>query len=388
MINLLPHTAVLSIKKWSYWIFIPVALIPWLSMQLAEVTGQLNLFSWLGVFMVFVTLPVADLIVGKDVVNPTVDEERQMTDDPFYRFTAVMLVPVVYSLLVYGANVFNNILEFSLLGALGWVLSCGVIIAILSINAGHDLIHKDNRWESWAGGFLYAAISFGGFKVEHLRGHHVNVSTPKDASSARYGQSLYQFLSIVYVHNQLSAWVLEKERLAKRNLPLWHWKNELIWWYGVSVLLLIGLTMLFGISGFVFFLGVSWVSITTLEIVNYIEHYGLHRRQLDNGKYERTTPAHSWNSSYFLSNIGMFQVQRHSDHHAFPKRRYQVLRHYEESPQLPFGYATMYLIALVPPLWFRIMNPRVDAYYQGEKWQLSSEQFEASASGKILQSSS
>ena len=139
--------------------------------------------------------------------------------------------------------------------------------------------------------------------------------------------------------------------------------------------------VMFGWMGVVFYLGVSWMSFTTLEIINYVEHYGLHRRKLPSGRYERTTPAHSWNSNYLLTNMALFHLQRHSDHHAFPLRRYQVLRHYDEAPQLPTGYAGMYVLALLPPLWFRVMNPRVEAYYKGEEWQLSADQFEEKARG-------
>ena len=129
-----------------------------------------------------------------------------------------------------------------------------------------------------------------------------------------------------------------------------------------------------GWEGVVFFVAQSFFAFTLLEIVNYIEHYGLHRRKLENGRYERTTPAHSWNSNYLLTNLLLVQLQRHSDHHANPKRRYQVLRHYDESPQLPGGYATMVVLAIVPPLWFKVMNPRVEAYYKGEEYQLNNDQ--------------
>src|SRR5699024_4582962 len=128
--------------------------------------------------------------------------------------------------------------------------------------------------------------------------------------------------------------------------------------------------VLFRSQGVLFFSGQSLVAALTLEVINYVEHYGLHRRVLENGRYERVTPAHSWNSNYFLTNIALFQLQRHSDHHAYAKRRYQVLRHYDESPQLPAGYAGMYVIALIPPLWKKIVNPRVEAYYEGEMDQL------------------
>ena len=225
-----------------------------------------------------------------------------------------------------------------------------------------------------AGGLLLAAVCYAGFKVEHVRGHHVHVSTPEDASSSRYGQSLYSFLPHAYKHNFLNAWRLESERLKRKGLPALHWRNELIWWYAISALFLLGFSLAFGWLGAIFFLGQSVMAFTLLEIVNYVEHYGLHRRRLDNGRYERTTPEHSWNSNFLLTNLFLFHLQRHSDHHAYAKRRYQVLRHYDSSPQLPNGYAGMIVLALFPPLWRAVMDPKVRAYYAGEEYQLTDTQ--------------
>ena len=249
-------------------------------------------------------------------------------------------------------------------------MAAGTVGGIIAINLGHEFVHKDAKLENWMGGLLLASVTYAGFKVEHVRGHHVHVSTPGDASSSRYDQSVYQFLPRAFKHNFLNAWKLEKqylERKGKKNLSA---ANELIWWYAISALFTLAFGLAFGWMGVLFFLAQSFVAAFTLEVINYIEHYGLHRRVNDKGRYERVTPAHSWNSNYLLTNLALFQLQRHSDHHAYAKRRYQVLRHYEESPQLPGGYAAMYVLALVPPLWKRIMNPRVEAYYEGELDQL------------------
>jgi alkane 1-monooxygenase len=207
-----------------------------------------------------------------------------------------------------------------------------------------------------------------------VRGHHVHVSTPEDASSARFGQSVYRFLPQAYKRNFLKAWKLEAERLQRKGLRPFSVHNELIGWYGLSASFLIAFTVAFGWQGAVFFLAQSFVAVTLLEVTNYVEHYGLHRRKRENGRYERTTSAHSWNSDYLLTNLLIFQLQRHSDHHAYANRRYQVLRHYDDSPQLPGGYSGMAVLALFPPLWFSVMNPKVRAYYAGEEYQLSADQ--------------
>lgn len=217
---------------------------------------------------------------------------------------------------------------------------------------------------------LYASVNYATFKVEHIRGHHVHVSTPADASSSRYNQSLYSFVPQAVVRNFIAGWRLQKEYLARKGKSLWSFENELIWWYACSFVFGACFYAAFGWMGVAFYVAQGFIAGLTLEIINYIEHYGLHRRQLKNGRYESVTPAHSWNSNYLLTNLFLFQLQRHSDHHAYARRRYQVLRHYDDSPQLPAGYATMFVLAFFPPLWKRIMNPRVEAYYEGETDQL------------------
>ena len=246
----------------------------------------------------------------------------------------------------------------------------GVVGGVIAINVGHELIHKNTKLEQISGGLLLSLVSYGGFKIEHVYGHHVNVSTPLDASSSRLNQSLYNFLPNAYIHNFLNAWTLQKTRLAKKGLSLLSVQNELIWYYAFSIAISLIMGAFFMFLGAEFWMGVafffaqSFIAFTLLEIINYIEHYGLHREKMSNGKYERVNIEHSWNSNYFLTNMFLFQLQRHSDHHAYAARRYQVLRHHEESPQLPFGYATMFMIALIPPLWKAVMNPRVKDYYK------------------------
>jgi len=367
-------------KSVMYLLVYLVASFPYLAWYGMQETGQHQWFVWLPLFMIFVVLPVADHLVGADPANPTDEQVKTLSSQRWYAWLTILVVPTQLVTLAFGAWVFvEHRDQFSLLSQVGWILSCGIVSATLAINVGHELIHRRSRLENWGGGLLYASVCYPGFKVEHVRGHHVTVSTPEDASSARYGQSLYAFLPHAYKHNFLNAWTLEAKRLRSKGLPALHWRNELIWWHLVSLALVMGFGLVFGWAGLVFYLGVCWMSFTTLEIINYAEHYGLHRRLLPNGKYERTTPAHSWNSNQLLTNMGLFHLQRHSDHHAFPDRRYQVLRHYDQAPQLPTGYAGMYLLALVPPLWFKVMNPRVEAYYRGEEWQLSARQFEEAA---------
>ncbi len=360
----------LILKKYAFVISMLPLAIPALLMAAGLALDMVNLFAWGAPVVVFVIIPVLDWLLGQDALNPDeVEEVPVMNKDRFYKFLTLSWVVLFAGLLVWSVTLLGSGM-FSTLGAIGWIFSIG-IVGGLGINVAHELIHKDDRLETWAGGFLLSLVCYGGFKVEHLRGHHVHVSTPEDASSSRYNQSLYHFLPRAYVRNFLNAWKLEAQRLERKGLKPVSWRNELIWWYGLSVLALVAFTVAYGWLGAAFFLGQSFVAFTLLEIVNYLEHYGLHRRKLENGRYERTTPEHSWNSNYFLTNVFLFHLQRHSDHHAYAKRRYQVLRHHEVAPQLPAGYATMVVLACIPPLWKKVMNPRVEAYYKGEEHQLA-----------------
>lgn len=363
-----PATAV-ALRKYAYLLFALPLCLPFVSLLLAERWGHIDLFAWSTVLFLFGVVPLLDHVVGTDPTNA--DEESQvpaLSAERYYRFLTLACVPAFGALIAWGGHIFSE-RDFGVVGAAGWIMSIGVVGG-LAITVAHELIHKSGKLEQNAGGLLLAMVCYAGFKVEHVRGHHVHVSTPEDASSARFNQSLYTFLPHAYKHNFLNAWKLEALRLNRAGRSAFSLRNELIWWYLLSAGMLAGFFAAFGWMGAVFFLGQSFVAVTLLEIVNYLEHYGLHRRRLENGRYERTQPEHSWNSSFFLTNVILFHLQRHSDHHANARRRYQVLRHYDESPQLPSGYAGMVLLALIPPLWRRVMNPRVTAYYQGEEHQL------------------
>ncbi|MCH8542326.1 MAG: alkane 1-monooxygenase [Alcanivorax sp.] len=371
MLGRLDPDRVLRLKKWGYLAFwLTVLPILPMSAMIGRESGTQDYWAWFIYVVIFGIVPILDYIVGKDPSNP--NEEVQvpaMTEERIYRVLTLLMVPIWFGVLFYSGWVFINN-DYSWFGKLGWIVSIGTVGGVIAINLAHELIHKDPKIENWAGGLLLASVTYAGFKVEHVRGHHVTVSTPEDASSSRYDQGVYAFLLRAFPHNFVNAWKLEAAYLKRKGKQVISRHNELIWWYAISAGMAVLFGLFFGWLGVVFFLGQSFVAAFTLEVINYIEHYGLHRRVLENGRYERVTPAHSWNSNYFLTNLALFQLQRHSDHHAYAKRRYQVLRHYEESPQLPGGYASMYVLALFPPLWKKVMNPRVAAYYEGEMDQL------------------
>ena len=364
--------AMLRFKKWAYLLVLVAPSTLLFAWYMASQPGANTTFwAFFPLLFIFGIVPALDYLIGKDSANP--DELTQvpsLNEERIYRVFTLICFPVQLAILAFAGWVFAATDLFSGVAQLAWLVSTGVVGAVLGINVGHELVHKDPKLENWTGGLLLACVTYAGFKVEHVRGHHVHVSTPEDASSSRYNQSVYDFLPKAMVRNFLAAWRLEAEYLKRKGKKPFSVHNELIWWYAFSALLAVLFFVAFGWMGVVFFLVQSFFAGATLEVINYIEHYGLHRRVLENGKYERVTPAHSWNSNYLLTNLLLFHLQRHSDHHAYAKRRYQVLRHYDESPQLPGGYASMFVLALVPPLWKAVMNPRVEAYYQGEMDQL------------------
>ena len=354
----------LARKQWWYLIGFLPAILPWLGSYFSVVFGPHALWSFFTPIIVFGVIPIADYAFGKDGVNPNDEQTKALSEQRYYRWLTLLCLPIQMASIVAGLWVYSSLTGTA--EKMGWIISIGVVSSALAINVAHELIHKNEKLEQWVGGILLASVCYGGFKIEHVRGHHVNVSTPEDASSARYGQTVFAFIPRAVVMNVKNAFALEAKRLALKNQSAWSIKNELLVWYGFSVLMALAAALSFGLAGWVFFVGQGVVAFCLLETVNYIEHYGLHRRKNADGRYEKVTPQHSWNSNYWLSNLLLFHLQRHSDHHAFPKRRYQVLRHFDDSPQLPGGYMAMIVLAWVPMLWFKWINPRVRAYYNGD----------------------
>jgi len=256
-------------------------------------------------------------------------------------------------------------------GGLGWLEALGLTITVgvmngIGINTAHELGHKKEETERLLAKTALAPVAYGHFYVEHNRGHHVRVATPEDPASSRFGESFYRFWPRTVAGSFRSAWNMERTRLGRMGLSPWSWQNDIVQAFVLTAALYGGLLLAFGPRLIPFLVIQAIVGFSELEVVNYLEHYGLLRQRLADRRYERTTPAHSWNSNQLVTNIFLYQLQRHSDHHAHPTRRYQALRHFEESPQLPSGYASMIVLALVPQLWRRVMDWRVTAHYAGD----------------------
>lgn len=303
----------------------------------------------------------------RDASNPTSQEETILAQDNYFKIITLIYVPIQIILLISALYLVNT---YSLRWYewLGFCMSIGLVTGGIGINLAHEFMHKNNAIHQYMSKLLLVMVCYGHFIIEHVRGHHLHVATPEDPASARFGESVYQFLPRTIINSFRSALALEHKRLRQKNLSIFSFYNQFWWIIGGPLILISSCYLLGGIKAVMFFLFQSIIAILMLELVNYIEHYGLERKKLANGSYERVSPCHSWNANHWLSNTILLHLQRHSDYHTYGARPYQVLRHVDFSPQLPSGYLGMMFLALFPPLWRKVMDKRVLAY----KNQLSS----------------
>jgi alkane 1-monooxygenase len=352
----------LTLKKYGYLMFLLPLSLPLQAWWGAQQWGFWDAWAWLVPLVFFGWIPLVDALIGQDPANPAPEDEAALNADRYYQVITLACLPLYLAVLVFGVWVMATA-PFGVLGYVGWIVSLGCVGGVTAINTGHELIHKTSRLESTAGGLLLACVGYGSFKVEHVWGHHVNVSTPADGSSAPLGDNAYAFIARALRHNVACAYRLERANAERRGTPWAWWRSELNRLAAFTVLLAAVCTAIGGALGLVFFVGHCLVAVALLEVINFIEHYGLARQRMPDGphkgRYEKVNPTHSWNSNFVLTNLFLFQLQRHSDHHANAVRRYQVLRHFDESPQLPAGYATMVVLALLPWAWRRVMDPKV-----------------------------
>jgi len=330
------------------------------SVPLSVVTGYWLGGGWnfLTAFIAFVSIPVVDLIWGTDTRNPDPEHEKELEARKEFRWVTWGVVPVLAVVVLWGAYVVSH-QPLTFIELVGFTLSVGIMTGAVGINTAHEMLHRLNHWEGFLGHLLLILVCYMHWGVEHIRGHHALVATPEDPATARFGQSFYAFWPQTVFGTMCSSWNLEVRRLQRKDLPAISLHNRIIWSAILPLLLATCLGWAWGWKAVAFFFAQSIIGFSFLEVVNYLEHYGLLRRKLPDGSYEQVTHLHSWNSSHRLTNYYLFNLQRHSDHHAKPGRRYQILRHYDDSPQLPTGYAGMVVAAWIPPLWFRIMNHRV-----------------------------
>ena len=328
------------------------------------VVGYLHGQNWYTFIVGFGVFPLLDLVVGKDLHNPAPEAMARLEEARIFRFVTYAYVPIHIGLILWGAVVVSHG-EWTFGQRLGFMLSIGFVTGAQGITIAHELGHKKSKLERFLSQVLLVTVCYGHFYIEHNRGHHVRVATFEDPASARLGESFYAFYPRTVWGSFASAWHLETQRLAQFGLPALHWRNQMLWYIGLPIAICGGFWAALGPVAAVFFIVQSVMAFSLLEVVNYLEHYGLARQQLENGRYERVNELHSWNAPQFLTNCFLIHLQRHPDHHMNPTRRYQALLHHAASPQLPTGYAGSVLLALIPPLWFAVMDRRVHAARAG-----------------------
>jgi alkane 1-monooxygenase len=319
-----------------------------------------NVLSYSSVVVLFIFVPFIELFTKGSIENFSEIEEEIAKKDPVFDYLIYGLVPLQYIILVCFLYKINQN-DLPLYVKIGVTTAYGMACGILGINLAHELGHRLTKHERFMSKMLLLTSLYMHFYIEHNRGHHKNVSTDNDPASGKLGESIYTFYFRSIWGSWVSAWKLEKHKLTKNNQPFWSWHNEMLRFQFLQLLLIAIVFYLFGLQTLLFFLAGAFMGILLLETVNYIEHYGLRRNKKENG-FEKTQPIHSWNSNHPLGRMLLFELSRHSDHHYMASRKYQVLRHFDESPQLPTGYPGMMLLSLIPPLWFKIMNNKIHLY--------------------------
>jgi alkane 1-monooxygenase len=366
-------------KRYLWLIGLVVPSLAFIGYAAWAVTGW-GVFFWIGPVVILVIVPAIDLIAGLDRSNPPDDVIEALEQDRYYRWITYLFLPIQY---VGFVGAFYLIAEGDPLALLGWqsrgdldtFAKLGLAISIgciggIGINTAHELGHKREQNERWLSKIALAQSFYGHFYIEHNRGHHVRVATPEDPASSRFGENFYQFWLRTVLGSLKSAWNLEKKRIGRRDKHPFRISNDVLNAWLMSAVLWGGMIAWLGVGIAPYLLIQAVVGFSLLEVVNYMEHYGMLRQKVGvagrKQRYERVDPSHSWNSNNIATNVLLYHLQRHSDHHANPTRRYQALRDFEESPVLPTGYAGMIVLAIVPAVWRRVMDPRVIAHFDGD----------------------
>lgn len=343
-------------KRYGWWLSLLLPLVIWAGPLIYLSTGRLFGF-WLVLAIYYVALPLADFIVGRDTSNPPPHAFNTLESDLYYRAVTWLIVPFLYATWLWT-------IWFATTHKLPWWVIPPVIMGIGSvggfcINIAHEMGHKTENVERWLTKLVLAPSLYGHFTIDHNRGHHREVSTFEDHASSRMGENIYSFALRELPGAFTRAWSLEKELLARKGHSLWSIHNELLQTAAMTIALWSATLIWLGWKALPWLVATSIWANFQLTSANYIEHYGLGRKRLSNGKYEPCEPRHSWNSDFAVSNYALLHLQRHSDHHAWPTRPYQILRHFDDAPEMPNGYFGMFVLSYFPPLWFRVMNPHL-----------------------------
>ena len=350
-------------KRYLWFFSFALALVTPLTVAAYFWTGSVLTVLIPTIYM-YVFIPLFDLIVGEDLNNPPEEVVEAMAADPFYRILLHAAVPVFYASFFVAAW-FVGTQDLPWWAIIVFAYGVGALHGdVLTI--GHELGHKTNATDRFSAKLINAIIGYGHFCIEHNRGHHVWVSTPEDPASSRMGESIYQFAGRELPGTFKRGWEHERLRLSKSGRSFWSPSNEILQGYAITLTIAIACVALFGWHMVPFLVIHHFTGWFALTQANYVEHYGLLRQKLPNGRYEPVQPRHSWNTNHIVSNLLLFHLQRHSDHHANALRPYQALRNFPDLPRLPSGYPGTYALAMIPAIWFRVMDPKVMAWAGGD----------------------
>lgn len=332
---------------------VPIAMVTGVA------TGQLWLFRCVG--WIWVAVVALDLAVPRSHLSS--HQTRALSRSTLWRLAIRGWVPV--QLAVVGGGLFVATWDTATVRELLLVtVSIGIANGMLCMPVAHELMHGRGRFDRAAADVLMLSVSYPHFCIEHVHGHHRRVATAADPATARLGENFYDFYRRTLAGSVQSAWRIERARLRRRRLPAWGPANRMLR-YAVFLATIYALIALgFGWIGVAFFGVQSVIAFSTLEMINYVEHYGLVRREIAVGRFEPVQPWHSWDSAHRVSNWMFFNLGRHADHHCHAHKQYQTLLGQREAPQLPTGYFGMFLLPLFPPLWRRVMDARVHKWRQ------------------------
>ena len=306
----------------------------------------------------WIVIPGLELFLKPNAGNLSEAEEEIARNDRTYDYILYLIVILQIPTLFYFLYSMQDS-ALSLADKIGRTGTMGLLCGTFGINVGHELGHRTRKDEQALAKISLLSSLYMHFFIEHNRGHHKNVATPEDPSSARYGENIFSFWFRTIFYSYISAWHIASNETRKKHRPVISLYNEMLQFQLIQIAFVALIWSLFGWQILLWYLAAATMGILLLETVNYIEHYGLQRKSTGEGKFERAMPAHSWNSNHVIGRIMLFELSRHSDHHYLASRKYQLLRHHDDAPQMPTGYPGMMILSLFPPLWFHVMNPRV-----------------------------
>ncbi len=367
-------------KKRFAWLFSVVG--PAVSLVGTVAVSGFGVSSWILFFPLvfyYFFVPFLDFLIGEDTSNPPESAIEALEDDAYYRWITYATIPILWIAVIFNC-IFLCTSSLTTLEWLATVISTGSVLGF-GLNVSHELGHKLQTLPRKIALFNTALGAYGHFSIEHNRGHHRHVSTPEDPASSKMGENIYQFACREMPGAALRAWRLEADRLLRQNKSVWHFENEILQALCLTALVYGSLISLYGLDMVIVLIPVAIWGAFQLTSANYVEHYGIQRLKTAHGNYENCLPHHSWNSNHLVSNLVLFQLQRHSDHHAHPSRSYQSLRDFPELPRLPSGYFGMFFLAYFPPLWFRVMDPLLIKTLQGDASRIN---FLASAKNRLI----